>query len=162
MIPHDIRIAHPDKLYIGGQWVESAGGKSIEIVSPNSEDVIARVAEAVEADMDRAVAAARKAFDEGAWPTLSPAERGALVRRMGEELQKREPELARAWTLQVGGLASFAPIMTGGATASPANAGSMMMHLRTVAGRRLPTRRPRQVRRSGSPPPQPPLSSARW
>ena len=48
MIPHDIRIAHPDKLYIGGQWVESAGGKSIEIVSPNSEDVIARVAEAVE------------------------------------------------------------------------------------------------------------------
>lgn len=118
MIPHDIRIAHPDKLYIGGQWVESAGGKSIEIVSPNSEDVIARVAEAVEADMDRAVATARKAFDEGPWPTLSPAERGALVRRMGEELQKREPELARAWTLQVGGLASFAPIMTGGATAS--------------------------------------------
>ncbi|MBB4641417.1 aldehyde dehydrogenase [Rhizorhapis suberifaciens] len=118
MIPNDIRVANPDKLYIGGQWVESAGGKSIEIVSPNSEELIARVAEAVEADMDRAVAAAREAFDEGPWPTLSPAERGAMVRRMGEELQKREPELARAWTLQVGGLASFAPIMTGGATAT--------------------------------------------
>lgn len=118
MLPNDIHIAHPDKLYIGGEWVESAGRGSIDIVSPNSEEVIARVVEAVEADMDRAVAAARKAFDEGPWSGLSPAERGALVRRMGEELQKREPELARAWTLQVGGLASFAPIMTGGATAT--------------------------------------------
>lgn len=118
MTPHDIHIAHPDRLYIGGRWVESVGTQSIEIVSPNSEEVIARVADAVDADMDRAVAAARQAFDEGPWPNLSPAERGVFVRRMGEELRKREPELARAWTVQVGGLASFAPIMTGGATAT--------------------------------------------
>jgi len=117
MIPEGVQVAHPDRLYIGGQWVAPIGGGGIEIVSPNSEEVIGRVAEASAADMDRAVAAARKAFDEGPWPDMTPGERGALVRTMGEELRKREPELARAWTAQVGGLASFAPVMTGGATA---------------------------------------------
>jgi len=116
MTPEGVRIAHPDRLFIGGQWVEPAGNGVIELVSPNSEEVVGRVAEASEADMDRAVAAARRAFDEGPWATMPPAERGALVRRMGEELHKRAPELAKAWTAQVGGLASFAPIMIGGGT----------------------------------------------
>lgn len=118
MTPEGVQIAHPDRLYIGGEWVEATSGRMIELVSPNSEEVVGRVAEAGEKDMDRAVAAARKAFDEGPWGRMSPAERGVFVRKMGEELKKREPELARAWTAQVGGLASFAPIMTGGATAT--------------------------------------------
>jgi len=116
MTPEGVQIAHPDRLYIDGKWVEASSGRMIELVSPNSEEVIGRVAEANEQDMDRAVAAARKALDEGPWGRLSPAERGVYVRRMAEELKKRDPELARAWTAQVGGLASFAPIMTGGAT----------------------------------------------
>jgi len=118
MAPEGIKIAHADKLYIGGKWVDPISGGSIEIVSPNSEEVIACVAEASQADMDRAVAAARTAFDEGPWSNFSPAERGAFVRKMGEELKRREGELAAAWTAQVGGLASFAPIMTGGGTAT--------------------------------------------
>jgi acyl-CoA reductase-like NAD-dependent aldehyde dehydrogenase len=118
MTPDAIRIAHPDKLFIGGAWVASTGSGVIEIVSPNSEEVIARVADGTAADMDRAVAAARQAFDEGPWPTMDPVERGAIVRRIGAELEKRAPELAAAWTAQVGGLASFAPVMTGGATAT--------------------------------------------
>lgn len=118
MIPEGVKVAHPDRLYIGGEWVEAASGRLIELVSPNSEEVVGRVAEANEADMDRAVAAARHAFDAGPWGRLSPAERGVYVRKMAGELKKREPELARAWTAQVGGLASFAPIMTGGATAT--------------------------------------------
>lgn len=118
MVPENIRIAHPDKLYIGGEWVESSGDRVLELVSPDSEAVIARVVEGTEQDMDRAVEAARKAFDQGPWSSMPPAERSALVRRMGVELEKREPELASAWTAQVGGLASFAPIMTGGATAT--------------------------------------------
>ncbi|WP_207095541.1 aldehyde dehydrogenase [Novosphingobium sp. PY1] len=118
MVPENIRIAHPDKLYIGGEWVESSGDRVLELVSPDSEAVIARVVEGTEQDMDRAVEAARKAFDQGPWSSMPPAERSALVRRMGAELEKREPELASAWTAQVGGLASFAPIMTGGATAT--------------------------------------------
>jgi aldehyde dehydrogenase (NAD+) len=83
MIPAGVQIAHPDKLFIGGRWVDPATDARIEIVSPNSEEVVARVADASNEDMDRAVAAARQAFDEGPWPTMSPAERGALVRRMG-------------------------------------------------------------------------------
>ncbi|MPT48577.1 MAG: aldehyde dehydrogenase [Sphingobium sp.] len=116
MVPENITVAHPDRLYIGGEWVEASSGRMIELVSPNSEEVVGRVAEANEADMDRAVAAARHALDNGPWGRMGPQERGVYVRKMAEELKKREPELARAWTAQVGGLASFAPIMTGGAT----------------------------------------------
>lgn len=121
MLPNNVKIAHPDKIYIGGAWVASTEDRVIEIVSPDTEEVVARVVEGTPADMDRAVAAARKAFDEGPWPRMSPAERGAMVRRMGGELEKRHPELAAAWTLQVGGLASFSPIMTGGSTAQLMN-----------------------------------------
>ncbi|WP_206245307.1 aldehyde dehydrogenase [Novosphingobium terrae] len=118
MTPQGVQIRHPDKLYIGGAWVEPASDRRIEITSPNSEEVVATVAEAVAVDMDRAVAAARAAFDQGPWPRLSGAERGRLLMRWALELEKREPELCRAWTAQVGGLASFAPIMHGGATAT--------------------------------------------
>ncbi|MDR6707354.1 MULTISPECIES: aldehyde dehydrogenase [unclassified Novosphingobium] len=117
MLPHNIRIAHPDRIFIGGSWVASTGDLMLDIVSPDSEEIVAQVVDGTKADMDRAVAAARKAFDEGPWPTMPPAQRGAMLRRMGEELEKRHPELAAAWTWQVGGLASFAPIMTGGSTA---------------------------------------------
>jgi len=118
MTPKGVEVAHPDRLYIGGAWVEATSGRMLELVSPDSEEVVGQVAEASEQDMDRAVAAARSALDQGPWGRMSPAERGVYVRRMAEELRKREPELARAWTAQVGGLASFAPIMTGGATAT--------------------------------------------
>lgn len=114
MTPEGITLSNPDKLFIGGKWVEARSGRSIEIVSPNSEQVVGAVAEANEADMDAAVAAARAAFDNGPWAHTSPAERGQYLARMGEELKKREPELARAWTAQVGGLASFAPGMIAG------------------------------------------------
>jgi len=118
MTPEGVQLRHPGKLYIGGAWVEPSSAEPIEIVSPNSEEVVARVAQAMAADMDVAVAAAREAFDHGPWPRLSPAERGRFVLRWAQELEKREPELCRAWTAQVGGLASFAPIMHGGATAT--------------------------------------------
>ncbi|MEO6152877.1 MAG: aldehyde dehydrogenase [Croceibacterium sp.] len=117
MTPHGVTIRHPDKLYIGGEWVTASSGRQLEIVNPNSEDVIARVAEANDADMDLAVAAARHAFDHGPWPTTPPAERGAKLMEMIDYLEKRVPELSAAWTAQVGGLASFAPIMHGGSVA---------------------------------------------
>ncbi|MCB5426632.1 aldehyde dehydrogenase [Altererythrobacter sp. CC-YST694] len=117
MTPEGVNVRHPDKLFIGGEWVAAASGRMIEIVNPNSEEVVARVAEAGNEDMDRAVAAARAAFDNGPWPTTSPAERGAMLNRMIDLLEPRIPELAAAWTAQVGGLASFAPVMHGGALA---------------------------------------------
>ncbi|HZV19523.1 MAG TPA: aldehyde dehydrogenase [Sphingobium sp.] len=102
-------LRHPDRLFIGGVWVAPHSGRQLEIVSPDSEQVIARVAEADETDMDLAVAAARRAFDEGPWPWLSPEERMAAMGRLVEALRKREPELAAVWSQQMGGLASFAP-----------------------------------------------------
>ena len=118
MIPEGVSIRHPDKLYIGGEWVEPKSGKQLEVVNPNSEEVVVRVAEAGVADMDRAVAAARKAFDEGPWPTTSPAERGRMVRELAERLKARTGELAKAWTAQIGGLPGMAEgvVMNGNIT----------------------------------------------
>jgi acyl-CoA reductase-like NAD-dependent aldehyde dehydrogenase len=105
-------LRHPDRLFSGGAWVEPHSGRQLEIVSPDTEQVIVRVAEADEADMDRAVAAARKAFDEGPWPWMPPAERVAAMGRLIDALQRREPELAAAWSRQMGGLATIAPYLT--------------------------------------------------
>ena len=108
MTPEGVSIRHPDKLYIGGEWVDAKSGKMLEIVNPNSEEVVARVAEAGKDDMDRAVAAARKAFDEGPWPTTPPAERGRMLRQLAERLKARSGELEKAWTAQIGGLPGMA------------------------------------------------------
>jgi betaine-aldehyde dehydrogenase len=113
-----INVKHPDKLYIGGRWVAPLGGGTIEVVSPITEEVIFKVAEADEADMDRAVEAARLAFDEGPWPRMSPAERAAFMRRFGEGLLARSAELAHAWTNEIGALHGMAQY---GAYAGKAN-----------------------------------------
>jgi acyl-CoA reductase-like NAD-dependent aldehyde dehydrogenase len=109
-------LRHPDRLFIGGAWVEPHSGRQLEIVSPDTEQVVVRVAEADEVDMDRAVAAARKAFDEGPWQWMAPAERVAAMTRLVEALRKREPELAAAWSLQMGGLTAIGPYLTGRGT----------------------------------------------
>ena len=99
-----IDIKHLDKLYIGGRWVEPSSGDKIEVVSPVTEEVIFRVAEAKEADMDRAVAAARAAFDASDWPWLPHAERAQWMLKLGEALKARNTELGHAWTNQIGAL----------------------------------------------------------
>ncbi|WP_101523270.1 aldehyde dehydrogenase [Nocardioides houyundeii] len=91
-----------DKLFIGGHWVEPSTEAKIEVVSPITEQVIATVPAAAEADMDRAVAAARKAFDEGPWPRMSPAERAEVLTRVGKEVEARLPEMIEAFTAEIG------------------------------------------------------------
>ncbi len=105
-------LAHPDKVFIGGEWVEASSGRWIEIVSPDSESVVGKVVEGDVQDMNRAVAAARKAFDEGPWTKMSVKERQQLLFRLCDELSKREAEIAKAWNLQMGGLMSFAPMLS--------------------------------------------------
>src|SRR5690606_30987025 len=117
MTPQGVNIKYPDKLFIGGEWVAPTSGLKLEIVNPNTEEVVAIVAAAGDDDMDAAVAAARQAFDHGPWPTTPPAERAAKLMEMVDYLEKRIPELSAAWVAQVGGLASFAPIMHGGGVA---------------------------------------------
>lgn len=107
------RLAHPDKLFIDGQWLDARRGGRIEVISAHSEQVIASVAEATEEDVDRAVIAARRAFDSGPWPRLSPAERAEYLRRLSAALAPRLPELAQAWTEQIGALASVSPFVVG-------------------------------------------------
>jgi len=109
-------IAHPDRLWIAGEWVAPRSGRQIELVSPVTENVIGAVAEAGPEDMDASVDAARTAFDSGPWGRTSPGQRIEVLKRMSEQLHARTDELARAWTAQVGGLASFAGQMTGGST----------------------------------------------
>ena len=76
------------KLFIGGHWVTPSTSRMIDVVSPVTEELIAQVPEASEADIDAAVAAAREAFDEGPWPRMPPAERAAVLRRIGAELDR--------------------------------------------------------------------------
>jgi len=91
-----------DKLFIGGRWVNPATDRVITVVSPSTEEPLATVPEAGEADIDAAVAAARKAFDEGPWPRMTPAERGAVLARVGEEVGKRVPEMVAAFSAEIG------------------------------------------------------------
>jgi aldehyde dehydrogenase (NAD+) len=115
MTPEGVNIQHPDKIYIGGEWTLPLSGASIEIESPVTEEIVARVAHAGPADMDRAIAAAREAFDHGPWPTTPPLERMAKLMAVCDALEPRVPELAKAWTAQIGGLATTALPMHGGA-----------------------------------------------
>ena len=64
-----------DRFYIGGQSVTPAGSDTIDVISPHTEEVVGRVPDGTAADMDRAVAAARDAFDNGPWPRTDPVER---------------------------------------------------------------------------------------
>ena len=115
--PEGVNVKHPDKVWIGGEWRAGHSGRMIELISPNSEQVVGAVAEADEQDMDAAVAAAREAFDHGPWPRMSVGERNEVMKKITAHLRSREGELAKAWTAQMGGLASFAPGMVAGATA---------------------------------------------
>ena len=96
----------PEKLFIGGQWVDAISKARLEVISPVTEEPILSYPEAGVADIDRAVAEARDAFDNGPWPRMAPSERARYLRKVGELLSQRLDEIANAWTLQVG-----APIM---------------------------------------------------
>ncbi|MET7773502.1 aldehyde dehydrogenase [Nocardia sp. NPDC005366] len=97
-----------EHLYIAGGWVAPATTETIEVISPHTEQLVARVPAASAADVDRAVAAARTAFDHGPWPHTDPSERIALVRRLAERYSTREEELAQLITTEMGAPITFA------------------------------------------------------
>jgi CheY-like chemotaxis protein len=72
------------KLLIGGQWVDAASGRTFPVYNPATGEVIAHVAEGGKQDIDRAVTAARRAYESGPWPRLTPSERGRLVWKLGD------------------------------------------------------------------------------
>ncbi|MGF6652424.1 betaine-aldehyde dehydrogenase [Paraburkholderia youngii] len=83
-----------ERLFIDGRWMAPARDGSFETIDPSSEQIIAKVAAATAEDVDLAVQAARKAFDEGPWPRMSGAERAAVLRRIGKGIRDRLQELA--------------------------------------------------------------------
>ncbi|GAB3629770.1 betaine-aldehyde dehydrogenase [Pandoraea terrae] len=83
-----------DQLFIDGRWVAPVKGGAFQTINPSNETVIADVAAATAEDIDLAVKAARRAFDEGPWPRMSGAERGAILRKIGKGIRDRLDELA--------------------------------------------------------------------
>jgi len=82
------------QLFINGDWVESVSGKTFPVYDPASEEVIAQVTEANAEDVNRSVAAARAAFDEGPWATTTPQERGRVLFRLAEKIRQNSAMLA--------------------------------------------------------------------
>jgi aldehyde dehydrogenase (NAD+) len=91
-----------DKFFIGGKWVDPSGTDTLDVVSPATEEVVGRVPVSTEADMDRAVAAARAAFDNGPWPHMSPAERADIIEKISQTLQAQSEDLATLISTEVG------------------------------------------------------------
>jgi phenylacetaldehyde dehydrogenase len=94
--------ATPRKLFINGQWVDAASGKSFETPNPATGRPLATVAEGDAEDVDRAVRAARKAFDDGPWGSITPSERGRIIWRIGDLILEHAEELAQLESLDNG------------------------------------------------------------
>ncbi|MDS9472842.1 aldehyde dehydrogenase [Sporosarcina pasteurii] len=90
------------KLYIDGEYVESSSNSLFEVKNPATQEVIAKVHEASYEDVDRACNAARRAFEEGPWRTMTLSERSAKIRRMAEIILERKEEIARLEAEDVG------------------------------------------------------------
>src|SRR5688500_18334641 len=90
------------KMLIDGKWVDSASGKTFETINPATGDVIAKVAEGDKADVDKAVKAARRAFDKGPWRKMSARERGRLLYKLADLIEQNKEELAALETLDNG------------------------------------------------------------
>ena len=95
-------IKHPDRFFIDGSWAAPSSTAKIEVINSATEELFVSVAEAQQPDVDRAVAAARKAFDRGPWPRLSHAERARYLRAIARELPPRADDLAQIWTTESG------------------------------------------------------------
>src|SRR5438445_12231546 len=90
------------KMLIDGKWVEAASGKTFETPNPATGEVLARVAEGGAEDVERAVRAARRAFDEGRWPHVPPPERERFLLKVADLIETHADELAQLETLDNG------------------------------------------------------------
>src|SRR5271154_5465913 len=91
-----------NKLLINGKWVDSASGKTFATINPATGETITKVAEADAADVDKAVAAARAAFEKGAWRKMSASQRGALMYKLADLIEKHADQLAELEALDNG------------------------------------------------------------
>src|SRR5271170_4711073 len=92
----------PRKMLINGQWVNAASGKTFPTYNPATGEVLAYVAEGDREDIERAVRAARNAFENGAWSRLTPSERGRMIWKLGDLLEENLEEFAELESLDNG------------------------------------------------------------
>ena len=97
-------VRNTDRFFIGGEWVKPVSDAKIDVIDSATEELFFSIAEAQADDMSRAVAAARQAFDEGPWPSMTHAERAGYLRALGAALQARTADLGQAWTRESGTL----------------------------------------------------------
>ncbi|NGZ95250.1 MAG: betaine-aldehyde dehydrogenase [Nitrospira sp. WS110] len=95
-------VGAPRKMLIGGRWVEAASGKTFPTYNPATGEVLANVAEGTQPDVDRAVSAARKAFEKGPWRKLTASERGRLIWKLADLLETHLEEFAQLESLDNG------------------------------------------------------------
>src|SRR5271154_3463942 len=82
-------------LFIGGKWLDSASGKTFPTINPATGETICQIAEGDKADVDKAVKAARKAFEDGSpWRRMNASERGRLLNKLADLIEKNQEELA--------------------------------------------------------------------
>ena len=105
--PRPSHVRHPGQLFIGGDWVEPSSASTFDVVDSTTEEAFLTVAEAQAPDIDRAVTAARAAFDTGPWPRLLPAERAVWLGKIAEAWETRGEALADSWSLESGVLRSM-------------------------------------------------------
>jgi phenylacetaldehyde dehydrogenase len=95
-------LREPKQLFIDGKFVDAKSGKTFPIYDPSTGDVLVRVAEGDSADIDLAVAAARRAFESGPWRTMSPSERSRLIYRLADKMEERLEDFALLESLDNG------------------------------------------------------------
>ncbi|MEL7083799.1 MAG: aldehyde dehydrogenase family protein [Cyanobacteria bacterium J06597_1] len=98
----------PSQLLIGNEWVDSLSGKTFETINPATGEAIGSIAEAGAADVDRAVVAARAAFEQGEWAEMSARQQGELLRALADLIERYQTELAELESLDSGKLFSQA------------------------------------------------------
>ena len=101
-------LARPGKLFIDGEWVPPQEDSRITVISPATEQPYVEVAEAGMADIDRAIGAARRAFEKGPWPRMSAAERARFLHLIANEVEARTDDIAAIWPNEMGIIHSVA------------------------------------------------------
>jgi aldehyde dehydrogenase (NAD+) len=91
-----------EKMYIDGQWLNAASGKTYEVINPATEEVIASVPLGGVEDVEKAIDAARAAFDNGPWPRMSPGERAEVILKLARMVEENKSQFSTLETLNTG------------------------------------------------------------
>lgn len=95
-------LARSHRLLVGGDWIAASGGEPISVINPADGKAICEIGEASASDVDKAVSAARKAFETGPWPAMKPGTRSLLMMRLADMMERHCEELAQLETLDNG------------------------------------------------------------